>query len=105
MDTMDVTVQSVLRLFEQGVSQKQICARLKLSHTKVTQILVTAGALETEESKLYAQGYTVEEIAQKLKKKPNSVKVRLPYSKGVYNAEYPTINALRIRKHRAAKKP
>ena len=53
---MDATFQSVLRLWEQDISQKQIARRLRISPQKVCKILVTAGAIETEESKLQKQG-------------------------------------------------
>lgn len=79
---------------------KDIARRLNISHGKVLKILVTAGALETEESKLYIQGKTVPEIAQILGKTENAVFCRVPYEKGMYGSEHPTINALRIRKCR-----
>lgn len=97
---MDATYTSVLRIWEQCQSCKEIERRLNLSHSKITQILVTAGAIETEESKLFAAGYTVEEIAQKLQKSRKAVLCRIPYQKGMYNAEYPSRNAIRIRKCR-----
>lgn len=103
MDTTDSTVKTVLELFWQGVSQKQICSRLKLSHAKVTQILVSAGAYDTEESTLFAKGYTISEIAKILDKKESSVVCRLPYRKGLYNADHPTVNAMRIRLWRSKK--
>lgn len=43
---------------------------------------------------------TVPEIAQILGKSEKAVFCRVPYEKGMYGAEYPTINALRIRKCR-----
>ena len=97
---MDATYTAVLRLWEQNPSRKDIARRLNISHGKVLKILVTAGALETEESKLYIQGKTIPEIAQILGKSEKAVFCRVPYEKGMYCAEYPTINALRIRKCR-----
>lgn len=97
---MDATYTAVLRLWEQNPSRKDISRRLNISHGKVLKIPVTAGAVETEESKLRAQGKTVPEIAQILGKSEKSVFCRVPYEKGMYGAEYPTINALRIRKCR-----
>lgn len=97
---MDATFTAVSRLWEQGCSQKEICLRLNLSNSKVRKILVTIGAIETEESKLYAAGKTVDQIAEATGKSKNAVFGRIPYNKGMYNAEYPTINAMRIRKSR-----
>ena len=97
---MDAAFTAALRLWEQDLSQKEIARRLNISEQKVRRILVTAGAIQTEESKLHAQGQTVEEIAAALGKTVKAVQTRIPYDKGMYNSEYPTINALRIRKTR-----
>lgn len=100
---MDATFQSVIRLWEQGFSQKEISRRLDISFSKVRKILVTVGAIETDESKLLKAGLTVQEIAEKLDKTEKAVNARIPYEKGIYNAEYPTINAIRIRNCRDKK--
>ena len=97
---MDATIQSVIRLWEQELSQKEISRRLGISEQKVCKILVTVGAIETVESRMIKSGLTVSEIAEKLGKSEKSVICRIPYEKGIYNAEYPTINAIRIRKCR-----
>lgn len=101
---MDTTVSSVLRLWEQELSRKEIARRLGISFQKVTKILVTAGALETPESRLYAQGYSLAQIAAALGEKEHAAFPRVPYEKGMYGAEYPSINARRIRKCREGKK-
>ena len=100
---MDATVQSVLRLWEQDISQKEIARRINISEQKVCKILVTTGAIETEESKLLKAGLAVKQIAEKLEKSEKAVIARIPYDNGIYNAEFPSINALRIRKCRAQK--
>ena len=64
---------------------------------------MTVGLIETEESKFLKQGLTVEEIAKKLGKTVKAVSGRIPYEKGMYNAEYPSENALQIRKTREKK--
>ena len=97
---MDVTFTAVSRLWEQGASQKEISRRLNISEAKVRKILITTGAIETDESKLLAAGKTVEQIATITEKSVKAVLGRIPYSKGIYNAEYPSINAIRIRKCR-----
>lgn len=101
---MDATFTSVLRLWEQRLSQKEISRRLDISEQKVRRILLTAGAIETDESRLYDRGMPVADIAAKLGKSEKAVIQRLPYSKGMYGAEYPSLNALKIRQCRDKKK-
>ena len=101
---MDAVMIAASRLREQGVSTKEISRRLHVSEQKVRKILVTIGAIDTEEAKLYQQGMTIDEIAKKLNKARNSVIARIPYSKGIYNAEYPTKNALAVRRSKARKR-
>ena len=91
---MDATIQTVLRLHEQGIPRRTIAKRAGISLQKVRKILITAGAWSDETSekigKLRANGMSVPEIT-------NTVWSYLPYSKGMYNQEYPTINAIRVR--------
>lgn len=97
---MDATFTAVARLWKQKCSQREIANRLSISEPKVRKILITIGAIKTDESQLFATGLSIEEIADKLGKSPKAVLGRLPYTKGKYGAEYPSINALRIRKSR-----
>lgn len=96
---MDATIQTVLRLHEQGIPRRTIAKRAGISLQKVRKILITAGAWSDETSekigKLRANGMSVPEIAEELGVKTNTVWSYLPYSKGMYNQEYPTINAIR----------
>ena len=52
---------------------------------------------------LYGQGFSVEDIADKLGVSKSAVSGYLPYSKGVYLGENPSSNAIKIRKCRAKK--
>lgn len=97
---MDVTITSVARLWEQQCSQKEIARRLHISEQKVRKILITIGAKETDISRMYAGGASIADIAQKTGLSRAAVLTNIPYIKGIYAAEYPTINALRIRKCR-----
>lgn len=54
-------------------------------------------ARSTTHIRLRANGMSVPEIAEELGVKTNTVWSYLPYSKGMYNQEYPTINAIRVR--------
>lgn len=105
---MDRIFTSVLRLSEQGVSLKQIGRQLGISEQKVRKILITAGAWSSETSKkissLVESGKSLDEIQAVTGLTRNAVLSYLPYERGMQNAEYPTINALRIRKCRQNKK-
>lgn len=105
---MDRIFTSVLRLSEQGVSLKQIGRQLGISEQKVRKILITAGAWSSETSKkissLVENGKSLDEIQAVTGLTRNAVLSYLPYERGMQNAEYPTVNALRIRKCRQNKK-
>lgn len=97
---MDATEIAVQRLYEQGYSPNMIARRIGISVQKTTKILINIGAIVTDECRLQKDGLTISEIAERLGKSEKAVLARLPYSKGLYNAEYPTTNALRIRRCR-----
>lgn len=105
---MDRIFTSVLRLSEQGVSLKQIGRQLGISEQKVRKILISVGAWSSETSKkinsLVESGKSLDEIQAVTSLTRNAVLSYLPYERGMQNAEYPTINALRIRKCRQNKK-
>lgn len=101
---MDATFTAVSRLWEQELSQKEIARRLNISESKVRKILITIGAIETDISRMYASGMTVDEIAEKIEVSVKAVNNHIPYQKGIYNAEYPSKNALKIRKCREKEK-
>lgn len=65
---MDATIQTVLRLHEQGIPRRTIAKRAGISLQKVRKILITAGAWSDETSekigKLRANGMSVPEIAE-----------------------------------------
>lgn len=98
---MDATFLAVSRLWEQHYSQRAIARALKISEPKVRKILITVGAISTAESRLYAAGHSLQEIAAITGKTVHAVSARVPYTKCSYNAEYPSLNALRIRESRA----
>lgn len=97
---MDATETAVIRLHEQGLSDTKIAQRLGIGYQKVARILINSGLKETDESKMLANGKSVSEIAAALGKSEKAVISRIPYTKGMYGAEYPTVNAIRIRKSR-----
>lgn len=83
-----------------GMSVNATMEHTGLSYQKVTQILITADLMETEESRLFRGGKTIAEISEMLGKTIKSVSYRVPYSKGMYMRDNPTDNAKRIRKMR-----
>ena len=105
---MDALMTSVLRLHEQGLSIKTIALQIKVSEQKVRKILITAGAWSSPTSRkvaeLQAAGKSLDEIAAALGITRNAVLSYTPYDRGMQNAEYPSLNALRIRASRAKKK-
>lgn len=105
---MDALFTSVLRLYEQERHIKVVAKRLNISEQKVRKILITAGAwsspLSESIASLSKSGKSVDEIAENLGISRNAVLSYMPYDRGMQDAEYPTINALRIRECRKRKK-
>lgn len=105
---MDALFTSVIRLNEQGLSLKSIAKNLEISEQKARKILITAGAWSSETSEKIAalakNGKSTEEIQAATGLSRNAVLSYMPYDRGMKGAEYPTINALRIRKCREKKK-
>lgn len=105
---MDALQQTIVRLSDQGITVKQIARRTGTSEQKVRRVLITMGLWSSPLSerihRMHASGKTLDEIAAALGMTRNNVTSYLPYDKGMYNAEYPTTNALRIRACRESKK-
>ncbi len=81
---MDATIQTALRLHEQGIPRRTIAKRAGISLQKVRKILITAGAWSDETSekigKLRANGMSVPEFeseirSEKQKKKPSPARI------------------------------
>lgn len=101
---MDATFIAVSRLWEQGANPTEISRRLNLSWQKTTKILITIGAIETEESRRFAKGESVAHIAASMEKTENAVLARIPYQRCMYRAEFPSKGALKQRQWVAKKK-
>lgn len=104
---IDALWTAVIRLSEQNLSCEAIADRLHISAQKVKRILITAGLYQTprteEITAMRDRGMSVEEIAEELKITVAAVQANLPYIKGQYRAEYPTKNAMAIRRSRDKK--
>lgn len=70
---MDATIQTALRLHEQGIPRRTIAKRAGISLQKVRKILITAGAWSDETSekigKLRANGMSVPEFESEFEAK------------------------------------
>ena len=105
---MDVLQETVIRLYSQNVSIKEMERRKICSLSKARKILISAGIYPTARSvqikEMIEAGATVPEIAKSFGVSVKAVNAYLPYVRGMKNAEYPSINALRIRACRARKR-
>ena len=88
-------------------SIKKVAALFRISEQKVRKVLIDAGEYESDMSvqvkDLHEQGFSVEDIADKLGVSKSAVSGYLPYSKGLYLGKNPSSNAIKIRKCRANK--
>lgn len=100
----DNTADRIVHLFDAKVSQKEIARLLKISYQTVRKTLCTVGRIKTQEMQMQEDGMTPEEIAKTLDKTIKTVNSRLPYTKGQYKGDNPSINALRVRACRERKK-
>ena len=98
----------VIAIFNRCGSIKSTAKISGLSETKVRKLLISAGAYETPLTKkiasLISQGYAPDQIAAACGLTKKNLSNYLPYTKGVYNADAPTDNAIRIRRCRKNKK-
>lgn len=99
--------EDIIQAYNAVASIKKVAALFRISEQKVRKILIDAGEYESDMSvqvkDLYEQGFSVEDIADKLGVSKSAVSGYLPYSKGVYLGENPSSNAIKIRKCRAKK--
>lgn len=101
---LDSTVRRVLDLWSEGEYITEIARRVHISEGKVRRILIDNNVIGTTAALLYKVGIPVNEIADMTRHSAKTVNNSLPYIKGMYNGDNPTINALRIRKTRSKEK-
>nr|DAP27053.1 MAG TPA: hypothetical protein [Caudoviricetes sp.] len=99
----DIPIEAMIaaQVYKECGSIRSVADGLKCSTYKAKKLLVTAGALNTPEAALARAGVSVERIAEMQRVTESAVHRNVPYVKGVYNAKFPTTNALRIRMCRA----
>ena len=93
---------------EGAPSISQVAARMGTSRMRVRKLLITAGYYTTDTSrkvqKLFDQGMSVQDISKKLKLGRSAVHNMLPYKKGIYKLEDPTLNAEQCQQFQSRKK-
>lgn len=99
--------ENIVKAYEDAHSIKKVACEFNISMAKVKKILVSERAFESDTSKrvmaLSVAGKSAQEIAETLSISKSCVNMYLPYKKGTYGSDAPTINALRIRKCRERK--
>lgn len=101
LSQLDSTVRRVLDLWSEGEYIAEIARRVHISEGKVRRILIDNDVISTTAALLYKVGTPIDEIADMTRHSAKAVNSSLPYIKGMYNSDIPTINALRIRKTRS----
>ncbi|MDO4326887.1 MAG: hypothetical protein Q4E24_12770 [bacterium] len=112
---MDNMLQEAIKLFKEPYDDRQnrspdaptlvdVAEAMQTTTLKVRKILVTVGYYSTETSRkvqeLYNSGYSVPEIMKETGLSKASVNTYLPYSKGAYKLEEPTLYAEQKRLYR-----
>ena len=86
----------------------KVMEKFSISRTKALKLLITSGAIDTELHhdimKLLDEGYTLEQIAEKLNVSVTTVKTHMPYQKVIYNSEQKSIGAEAVERFRAREK-
>lgn len=99
--------EDIVQAYNTEGSIKKVAALFRISEQKVREVLIDAGEYESDISvqvkDLYEQGFSVDDIADKLNISRSAVSSYLPYTKGAYMGEGPSKNALRIRRCRNKK--
>jgi len=93
---------------EDAPSISHVAIEMDTSRMRVRKLLITAGYYSTEVSRqvqeLYSQGLSIQEIGKRLDLGRSAVHSMLPYKKGVYKLEDPTLNAEQCQQFQTRKK-
>lgn len=97
-------VKEILNLYSANHSILETAKAAGISTVKVRKILITEGLWQSDTSikvgHLLEQGFTTEEIAEKLYMSIKNVQAYMPYERGIYNGEEITQDAARANKYR-----
>lgn len=117
-EVIDDLLQKAVELFEEPFDDRQersedapslsyVAESLGISKPKARKLLITAGyystALSRQIQKLQNEGLSISEIVERTGLGQTSVHCYLPYSKGAYNLENPTLYAEQGRLYRKRK--
>ncbi len=102
-----VNKTALLNEYKVSKSIKSASRQAGISEGKARKILITEGVLHYDRTdkllELLNNGATLEQASEQLGISPKVANNYLPYDKGEYNSDTPTINALRIKKCRENK--
>lgn len=101
---MEKICEIVYNLYQSEYPIKRISKQLSISEAKAMKILVTLGCTPSDTAKtvkeMLDEKKTKEEIATALNISIKSLSKYIPYEKGIYNLNFPSKNAMQIRKSR-----
>lgn len=97
-------VTEVIRLYCNNNSVLETAKETGLSTVKVRKILITEGLWESNTSisvdNLLRQGFTTEEIAERLHMSVKNVQAYMPYERGLYSGEEQSLESVRADRYR-----
>ncbi len=96
--------QSIIDEYKRTKSILTVSKNLSISSVKVRRVLIAEGLWSSKRSlkiaELKKQGLTIKEIAEKLETSEKNVNAYLPYSRGLYNTEEKSDEAIRAKVYR-----
>ncbi|SDB69215.1 hypothetical protein [Butyrivibrio sp. INlla16] len=102
-DEVDELYQSIIDEYETTKSIAQIAKKLNTTQVRVQRVLITEGLWSSKRTKQIAdlrqQGFSTEEIAEKLGKDVRTIQTFLPYTRGQYGKSDST-DALKSKEYR-----
>lgn len=91
-----------MEIMENDPTINETAAEFSITPMKVRKLLITGSCYDTEIyreiKKMREQRLTVDQIAEKLKKKPITVRSYLPYERVIYNLEERSVNADKLQR-------
>ena len=99
-----MTMEEIVAAYSRHNSIRKTAFELGVSESKVRKTLITRGLLEYKRTAIaldgLKKGKSLESIAEELGCSIKVLNSYIPYTKGEYGNENPSVNALRIRAHR-----
>ena len=91
-----------MEIMEDNPTINETAEEFGVAPMKIRKLLITGGCYDTELyreiKKMREQGLSVEQMAEKLKKKPITVRSYLPYERVIYNLEERSVNADKLQR-------